>query len=333
MNILIPAPLMRIEKEEHMNDVAEPVVRLQGVTKTYGPIRAVNGIDVEIRRGETVALLGPNGAGKTTTISMLLGLLVPTTGTIEMFGMSPIEAIQQSRIGAMLQEGKLMPGVRVGEFIDFVRSLHPTPLPKAELLELAGLQGLEKRRVDRLSGGQTQRVRFAMAIAGDPEMLMLDEPTAAMDVEARREFWTSMHAYAARGHTILFATHYLEEAEASASRLIIIAQGHIIADGTVQEIQARYGEPRVSFTLQRDVVTGFDHFPSVRQSKIEGDRVTLHTQDADATVRALVTSDIHWKDLEVKSNDLEETFIRLVHKEKERQNEKLYTPGNSADAA
>jgi ABC-2 type transport system ATP-binding protein len=305
--------LASIEKEEYMNNTTGQVVRLKGVTKSYGSVRAVNGIDMEIRHGEIVALLGPNGAGKTTTISMMLGLLVPTTGTIEMFEMSPVEAIRRGRIGAMLQEGKLMSGVRVGEFIDFVRSLHSTPLPKDELLELAGLQGLEKRRIDRLSGGQTQRVRFAMAIAGAPEMLMLDEPTAAMDVEARREFWTSMHAYAARGNTILFATHYLEEAEDSASRLIIIAQGQIIVDGTVQEIQARYGEPRVSFTRQSDALNGFAHLPGVQQYKIEGERVTLHTHDADATVRALVSGNIPWNNLEVKSNDLEETFIRLVH--------------------
>jgi ABC-2 type transport system ATP-binding protein len=299
-----------------MKHVAEPIARLRGITKTYGPVRAVNGIDLEIRRGETVALLGPNGAGKTTTINMLLGLLTPTAGTIEAFGMPPTQAIQQSKIGAMLQEGKLMSGVRVGEFLDFVRGLHPAPLPRDELLELSGLRALEKRRVDRLSGGQTQRVRFAMAIAGAPELLVLDEPTAAMDVEARRDFWTSMHAYAARGHTILFATHYLEEAETSASRLVIIAQGQIIADGTVQEIQARYGEPRVAFTCLDETVTGFDQLPGVQHSQIEGDRVTLHTQDADATVRALVASNIPWKDLEVKSNDLEETFIRLVHHDK-----------------
>jgi ABC-2 type transport system ATP-binding protein len=299
-----------------MNTITENVVSLKGVTKTYGSVHAVNGIDMEIKHGEIVALLGPNGAGKTTTISMMLGLLLPTTGTIEMFDMSPVAAIRRGRVGAMLQEGKLMSGVRIGEFIDFVRSLHHAPLPKAELLELAGLQGLEKRRIDRLSGGQTQRVRFAMAIAGAPKMLMLDEPTAAMDVEARREFWTSMHAYAARGNTILFATHYLEEAEDSASRLIIIAQGKIIVDGTVQEIQARYGEPRVSFTRQNEVQNGFVHLPGVRQYNIEGERVTLHTSDADATVRALVNGDIPWNNLEVKSNDLEETFIRLVHTEK-----------------
>jgi ABC-2 type transport system ATP-binding protein len=296
-----------------VKEVAERVVQLRGLTKTYGAVRAVDGIDVEIRRGEAVALLGPNGAGKTTTISMLLGLLTPTAGTVEVFGMQPTRAIQQSKIGAMLQEGKLMPGVRVGEFLDFVRSLHPAPLPRGQLLDLAGLSALEKRRVDKLSGGQTQRVRFAMAIAGNPSLLLLDEPTAAMDVEARREFWTSMHAYAALGHTILFATHYLEEAESSASRLVIIAQGKVIADGTVPEIQARYGEPRVAFTLQEEGATGFERLPGVQRTEVVGERVTLHTSAPDATARALVGSTIPWSNLEVKSNDLEETFIKLVH--------------------
>ncbi|HKD76809.1 MAG TPA: ABC transporter ATP-binding protein, partial [Ktedonobacterales bacterium] len=236
MNTTIPTTLAR---PGHANDSAEAAVHLENITKTFGAVRAVDGIELEIRRGETVALLGPNGAGKTTTISILLGLLAPTTGTVEVFGMSPAEAISQSRIGAMLQEGKLMPGVTVGEFVDFVRGLHPNALPKDQLLEIAGLRRLLNRHIDKLSGGETQRVRFAMAIAGDPELLVLDEPTAAMDVEARREFWVSMHAYAALGHTILFATHYLEEAESSASRVIIIARGQIIADGTVQQIQAR----------------------------------------------------------------------------------------------
>ena len=313
MIAVISTPGLRSEKEQHMSVSTETAVRFQGVTKSYGAVSAVQEIDLEIRRGETVALLGPNGAGKTTTISMLLGLLTPTTGTVEMFGMSPNQAIQQSKVGAMLQEGKLMPGVRVGEFLDFVRSLHPAPLSKGKLLDLAGLGALEQRRVDRLSGGQTQRVRFAMAIAGNPALLLLDEPTAAMDVEARREFWTSMHAYAAEGHTILFATHYLEEAETSASRLVIIARGKVIADGTVPEIQARYGEPRVAFTLQDEAVTGFERLPGVQRSEIVGERVTLHTSNPDATARALVGSAIPWQDLEVKSTDLEETFIKLVH--------------------
>ena len=316
MNGVISPPALRIEKEKHMSVSTETAVRLQGVTKNYGAVRAVNGIDLEIGRGETVALLGPNGAGKTTTINMLLGLLTPTSGSVEIFGRSPAEAVRQSRVGAMMQEGKLMPGVRVGELLDFVCSLHPSPLPKDKVLELADLAGLEKRRVDRLSGGQTQRVRFALAIAGSPQLLVLDEPTEAMDVEARRQFWTSMRAYAAEGHTVLFATHYLEEAQMFASRLVIIAEGRTIVDGTVPEIAARYGQPQVSFTLEQEVAGGFERLPGVERSEVVGERVTLHTRDADATVRALAASQVPWKEMTVKTNDLEEIFISLVHQEK-----------------
>ena len=299
-------------------DNAEAIVRLQGIAKTYaGSVSAVAGIDLEIRRGETIALLGPNGAGKSTTIGMLLGLIEPTAGSVELFGVSPAEAIRESRVGAMLQDGKLMPGVRVGEFLDFVRSLHQDPLSRDELFYLAGLRGLESRRVDRLSGGQTQRVRFAMAIAGAPSLLVLDEPTAGMDVEARRDFWASMHAYAEQGRTILFATHYLEEAATSASRLVIIAHGRTLVDGTVQEIQQRFGEPRVSFTLVGEEEPAlWERFPGVERFEIQGERVTLRTRDQDATVRALTASPLGWKDLEVKSNDLEDTFIALVHEGK-----------------
>lgn len=288
-------------------------VRMRGVTRTYGSVRAVDGVDIAIQRGETVALLGPNGAGKTTTISMLLGLLPPSAGTVEVFGMSPTEAIRNSRVGAMLQEGKLLPGVLVGEFLDFVRGLHPTALPSGELIELAGLQGLERRRIDRLSGGQTQRVRFAMAIAGDPDLLVLDEPTAAMDVETRREFWARMRAYAALGHTVLFATHYLEEAETFASRLIVVAQGKVIADGTMRVIEERFGQPSISFTRLGGHATDLDTLPGVRRSETQGERVTLYTGDVDATVRALATSDIPWEGLRVNGVNLEEAFVSLVH--------------------
>ncbi len=300
----------------YQGDSALPIVSMRGVSKTYGSITAVAGIDLEILPGETIALLGPNGAGKSTTIGMLLGLVEPTAGTTRVFGVTPAEAIRRSLIGAMLQDGKLMPGVRVGELLDFVGSLYPAPLPKGELFELAGLAGLENRRVDRLSGGQTQRVRFAVAIVGAPELLVLDEPTAALDVEARRDFWTSMRAYTAQGRTILFATHYLEEAESFASRLVIVAQGRILEDGTVSEIQKRYGEPRVTFTPLGASVTDYAHFPGVYLSEMQGERTVLHTKDADATVRALVQNGASWKDLEVRSNDLEDTFLTLVHEGK-----------------
>lgn len=304
---------MQRAHDDASDDTAQLAVQMRGVTKTYGAIHAVNGIDLEIRRGETVALLGPNGAGKTTTISMLLGLVPPTSGTVEAFGMSPVAAIRASRVGAMLQEGKLLAGVQVTEFLDFVRSLHPRALPQAELIELAGLQGLEHRRIDRLSGGQTQRVRFATAIAGAPDLLVLDEPTSAMDVDARREFWGRMRTYAAGGHTVLFATHYLEEAESFASRLVVVAQGRVIADGTVRDIEERFGQPSVSFTPLGAHDTGFEHLPGVQRVETQGERVTLFTSDSDATVRALVSSAIPWTELDIATASLEETFVSLVH--------------------
>ncbi len=295
----------------------EPVVQLRGVRKSYGAVQAVRGIDLQIHRGETVALLGPNGAGKSTTLGMLLGLTPPSSGEVVVCGMTPTQAIRGSHVGAMLQDERLMAGAHVGEFLDFVRGLHPESMSREQLVNIAGLEGLESRRIDRLSGGQTQRVRLAMAIAGNPEVLMLDEPTAAMDVEARRDFWTRMTAYAELGNTILFATHYLEEAEAFASRLVIVARGQVVADGTVQAIQQRYGEPRITFTRRGGEPAEFLHLPAVTRVEVQGERITLHTPDTDATVRALVESNLGWEQLEVQASDLEETFLQLVSERNE----------------
>ena len=311
-------PSASTQTETHMDAPAgagtadQSAVRLTGLTKHYGAVRAVDALDLEIRRGETVALLGPNGAGKTTAISMLLGLLTPDRGSARVLGMEPAAAIQSGRIGAMLQEGSLMPGVRIGELLDFVLGLHHSPLTRARLLATAQLAGLERRRIDRLSGGQTQRVRFALAIASDPDVLVLDEPTAAMDVEARREFWASMHAYAASGRTVLFATHYLEEAEAFASRVVIIAHGQIVADGSVADLTRRAGFQTVHFTTDASPAPAIHALPGVRQAAIDGGRVLLKTDDADATVRALAASAIPWRDLDVRAANLEDVFLALV---------------------
>jgi ABC-2 type transport system ATP-binding protein len=290
-----------------------PALQLRGACKSYGAVQAVRGIDLRIERGETVALLGPNGAGKSTTIGMLLGLLEPSSGAVTVFGTTAAEAIRRSHVGAMLQDERLMAGAHVGEFLDFVRGLHPAGMSRDQLIHIAGLEGLEARRVDRLSGGQTQRVRFAMAIAGNPDLLVLDEPTAAMDVESRRDFWVRMGAYAELGNTILFATHYLEEAEMFASRLVIMARGQVVADGTVQDIQQRYGEPRITFVSRNGGnLIRFQQLPGVTRAELQGEHVTLHTLDADTTVQGLVRSNLSWKQLQVRTNDLEETFLRLV---------------------
>jgi ABC-2 type transport system ATP-binding protein len=298
--------------EEQATSPRDAVIHLAGLTKEFGSLRAVDHLDLEIRRGETVALLGPNGAGKTTTISMLLGLLAPDSGGVTVLGMPPAAAIQSARIGAMLQEGSLMPGVRVGELLDYVLGLCVSPMPRQRLIATAQLGELEKRRVDRLSGGQTQRVRFALAIASDPEVLVLDEPTSAMDVEARHEFWASMHEYASTGRTVLFATHYLEEAEAFASRVVIIAAGRIVADGTVAELKKNGGVQTVRFVSSERAPHALRSLAGVTQVEIYREQVTLKTADADATVRDLVAGGIAWKDLEVQSASLEDVFMALV---------------------
>jgi len=287
-------------------------VSLRGLTKQFGSVRAVDALSLEIQRGETVALLGPNGAGKTTTVAMLLGLLAPDSGAASVLGRPSADAIRSGRVGAMLQEGSLMPGVRVGELLDFAIHLRPTSVARKHLIETAGLGGLERRRVDKLSGGQTQRMRFALAIASDPEMLVLDEPTAAMDVEARHEFWVSMRQYASSGRTVLFATHYLEEAEAFASRVVIISHGHVVADGTVAELKHGAGIQTVQFRTTESRSQTFAQLPGVCQVETGNGQVTLKTTDADATVRDLAAGEIAWHDLEVRSASLEDVFMTLV---------------------
>jgi ABC-2 type transport system ATP-binding protein len=296
------------------DEANEPAVSLRGLTKTFGALRAVDDLNLEIRRGETVALLGPNGAGKSTTISMLLGLLAPDGGSASVLGMPAAAAVQAGRIGAMLQEGSLMPGVRVGELLDFALGLRPSGagITREHLLTTAGLAGLERRRVDRLSGGQTQRLRFALAIASQPEVLVLDEPTAAMDVEARHAFWANMRTYASAGRTVLFATHYLEEAEAFASRVVVLAHGRIVADGTVEELKQTVSLRTVRFRSADAPYDALARLPGVRQVALDGAAVTLRTGDADATVRGLVGGGIAWREIEVQSANLEDVFMKLV---------------------
>ncbi|MFE9372401.1 ABC transporter ATP-binding protein [Streptomyces sp. NPDC006711] len=288
-----------------------PAVVFTGVVKEYGGVRAVDGIDLTIGRGETVALLGPNGAGKSTTINMLLGLFPPDRGTIEVFGKRPELAMRAGHLGAMLQEGKMIPRVSVRELVDFVRQTYRKPLPLQEILELAELTKIAGRNVDRLSGGQAQRVRFALALAGDPDLVVLDEPTAALDVESRRELWDAMRRYAERGNTVLFSTHYLEEADDSADRVVVIASGRVVADGTTSGIKSMIEGRTVSF-VPRGGRDGFDLLPGVSSVEYRGGRVHLRTSDSDSTVHALSRADA-FTDLEISGVGLEEAFIALTH--------------------
>ncbi|MEO5900068.1 MAG: ABC transporter ATP-binding protein, partial [Ilumatobacteraceae bacterium] len=220
-------------------------IRLRGLVKSFkgptGPVHAVRNVDIDIAPGEAVALLGPNGAGKSTTIDMLLGLTKPDAGDVHLFGMTPKEAIARGAIGAMLQTGAVLNDLTVRELIDMMGSLYPAPLGVDETLALAGISDLADRKTTKLSGGQTQRVRFAVAMVSNPDLLVLDEPTVAMDVEGRHQFWESMRAFTSRGKTVLFATHYLEEADANADRIILMARGQVVADGPATEIKASAG--------------------------------------------------------------------------------------------
>jgi ABC-2 type transport system ATP-binding protein len=283
----------------------------RAVHKRFGSVEALQGLDFTLAAGETVALLGRNGAGKSTTISLLLGLDRPDAGEVRLFGGAPREAVRAGRVGAMLQAGQPIPRTTVKELVGFVASTYPHPLTTPEALDLAGISELAGRRVDKLSGGQAQRLRFALAVAGGPELLVLDEPTAALDVEARRAFWRSMRGYAARGNTVLFSTHYLEEADGNADRVVVIDQGRTVADGTGAAIKRRVGATLVSFDLAGGGTEGLRGLPGVIALEVRGDRAILRSADSDATVLALARADrVHG--LAVAPASLEEAFLTLT---------------------
>ena len=273
-------------------------------------MRAVDGIDLSIGRGETVALLGPNGAGKSTTINMLLALTDPGTGRIEVFGRPPAAAVRAGKVGAMLQDSGFAPNATVAEVVELARCLYPDPLPTKEILATAGLADVAGRRLDKLSGGQTQRVRFAFALAGNPELLLLDEPTVAMDVESRHGFWAAMRRFAATGRTVLFATHYLEEADDYADRVIMLAHGRVVADGTGAEIKRLVGGRTLSFTGPSP--NGLK-LPGVTGVEVRGDRVLLRCDDSDQAIAAFIESRHPYRDLEVTSAGLEHAFLTLTN--------------------
>jgi len=302
----------------------ETAVAFTGAVKTFGAVRAVDGIDTEIAPGETVALLGRNGAGKSTTISLLLGLIEPDAGTVRLFGAPPRRSVTAGRVGAMLQEARAVPRVTVRELVTFVAGRYPAPLPVAEALELAGITELAGRRVDRLSGGQTQRVRFAVALAGNPALIVLDEPTAALDVEARHAFWASMRGYARRGHTVLFSTHHLEEADAFADRILVVDRGRIVADGTGEQLRRSAGGSLVALDLAGRTPEGLELLPGVRSVEVRGGRARLRTDDSDATVIALAGLGAI-RGLEVAPASLDDAFLALTSGKSHRSDE----PGRS----
>jgi ABC-2 type transport system ATP-binding protein len=287
-------------------------LRIRGLTKSYGPVRAVDGVDLDIVSGETVALLGPNGAGKSTTIDILLGLTRPDAGEVTVFGRPPAEATAAGLVGAMLQSGGLLTEVTVRELLELAASLYPRSMPVDEVLARAGLTELARRRTTQLSGGQAQRVRFALALVPDPELLVLDEPTAAMDVQTRRGFWASMRELTASGRTVLFATHHLEEADQYADRVVLLARGRVVADGPATTIKSVVGGRTIRATLPGVDPAALRTLPGVTAVEVHGDAVSVRSTDADAALRALLSTQPAAHDVEVAGADLEDAFLTLT---------------------
>jgi ABC-2 type transport system ATP-binding protein len=291
--------------------VSDPLaLEIAGLTVRYGGTVAVSDLDLTLRAGQTVALLGPNGAGKSTTLNTALGLLRPTAGSVRVLGRRPQDAVRAGCVGAMLQHGGLPSEARVGEVIRLVRSNYPDPWPLDDLVTTAGVDGLLGREVDALSGGQRQRVLLAVALAGQAPLLVLDEPTSAMDVEGRRAFWTTMRELATRGHTIVFATHYLEEADAVADRVVVVAGGRLVADGTAAQVKAGATGRTITFTAgpERPV----EGLPGVTATDRTDSRVTLTSRDVEATLRALLADGGRLPDLEVRGASLEDAVLSLT---------------------
>ncbi|WND18407.1 ABC transporter ATP-binding protein [Streptomyces janthinus] len=289
------------------------VVAFDQVSKAYDTVRAVDGLTLTLRPGETVALLGPNGAGKSTTLDLLLGLKKPDSGTVRLFGAGPREAIVAGRVGAMLQSGGLMDEVTVDELVRLACDLHPKPYQPSEVLSRAGIAQIAGRKVDKLSGGQSQRVRFALATAGDSDLIVLDEPTTGMDVTTRQAFWATMREQADQGRTVLFATHYLEEADAVADRVLVLHRGRLLADGTAAEIKAKAGARRVSFDLSGDVdEAALRGLPFLTSLAVSGRTVRFQSTDADATVHALYGLGVYPRNLEVAGLGLEQAFVAIT---------------------
>jgi ABC-2 type transport system ATP-binding protein len=287
-------------------------IALEGLHKSFGAVPAVRGVDIRISPGETVALLGPNGAGKSTTIDMMLGLSRPDAGRVSLFGHSPAEATRAGLVSGMLQVGELIRDLTVRELVTMMASLYPAALDVDDVLALTGTTEIAMRRTQKLSGGQSQRVRFAIALVANAHLLVLDEPTVALDVEGRRDFWTAMRAVAASGKTVVFATHYLEEADAYADRIILMARGRLVADGSTTEIKARVGLRTIRATLPGVDDDRLLALPGVVSVQRHGDAVTLRCGDSDAALFRLLADHPGACDIEVRGAGLEEAFLELT---------------------
>jgi ABC-2 type transport system ATP-binding protein len=292
--------------------ISEPIIAsLEGVTKNYDSVPALRGVNFRIRAGELVALLGPNGAGKTTAVKLLLGLIAPNSGKVRVFGGDPVNPENRMRTGAMLQVGRVPETLRVREHIDLFSSYYDKPLPPAQVLAAAGLQELRDRKFGELSGGQKQRVLFGLAICGDPDLLFLDEPTVGLDVEARRMLWDEIRRLVGRGKTVLLTTHYLQEADALADRVVVINKGEIIAEGTPAQIKAQNAGKRIRCITKLNVAT-LRQIAGVTEVNEDREAVEIHAAEAEPVIRELLLRDATLSGLEVISAGLEEAFLALT---------------------
>ncbi|MGN6613337.1 MAG: ABC transporter ATP-binding protein [Angustibacter sp.] len=293
---------------------AAAALRLTAVTKSFGDVRAVRGIDLVIQPGEVVAFLGPNGAGKTTTLDLVLGLSQPTSGAVEVLGLPPRAAVARGLVSAVMQSGGLLKDLTVRETLTYIGHLCGAVGRVDDALERAGITGLADRRVGKCSGGEQQRLRFAMALLSDPALLLLDEPTTGMDVEGRRAFWAAIRDDAERGRTVVFATHYLEEADAYADRVVLVSGGRVVADGTAAEVKALASGRTVRATMadpDDGAVARLSAIDGVEGVDVQGDTVRVHARDTDAVARFLLNH-TDARDLEITARGLEDAFVALT---------------------
>jgi ABC-2 type transport system ATP-binding protein len=295
----------------HGSGTVPLAVKLSGVHKNFGHVHAVNGVDLQIASGEIVAILGPNGAGKTSTIDIMLGLSRPNSGTVSIYGMQPRQAIARGLVSAVMQTGGLLKDLTVSETVEYMGSLFAHSQPVREVLSRAGITEIADRKVAKCSGGEQQRLRFALALLCDPELLVLDEPTSGMDVEGRRSFWSAIRTDAEKGRTVLFATHYLEEADAYADRIVLLRHGTVVADGTAAEIKSKAAGRTVRATLAGASEAMLQAIPGADSVEVRGETVLVHSNDSDAVARYLLTQTAA-KDLEITARGIEEAFLALT---------------------
>lgn len=294
----------------------KPIVLLNNVTKTFKNKKAVDHVSFEIQKGEAVAILGPNGAGKTTTIMMMLGLLEPSSGDVRLFNQHPKERKVRDKIGAMLQEVSVIDALKVREILQLFRSYYTNPLPFQELMGLTGLTEDDlKKRADKLSGGQKRRLGFALAMAGNPDLLFFDEPTVGMDVTSRKLFWNTIKLLKERGKTIIFTTHYMQEADDGAERIILFSDGKIIEDGTPRELKMKLSKQSISFVANENISTAeLLDLPAVSAVSRQDERIVLITDDTDRVLAALFEKKLNVSGIQIEQGRLDEAFEQLTGK-------------------